>query len=220
MTPEAETEALAAEALAAEAAMTEAVQSIQIAVPDTVSEDVADNAVDYTPDDIPDKDPEAKSGPPKLSEWQDFFSRIVIKYGTDWYMNTMLRDIDPSVLQPSDLVQMHLSPDDRRKIARPFAELANKSKVAKKYGRTIVSSADSVESAMILMKWARTVSRIQKKYRVPKTPKPGLMTRHQHTGTAPEPTMTAEQRSRTVNNGNIGPSPVPSGINFDGFAGN
>ena len=166
-------------------------------------------------DDLPEGDNTALTGPPKVGEWQDFFSRIVIRYGTDLYMNFMLRDIDPDALQPSDYVQLALTADDRKTIARPFAEYANKSKWARKNGRMIVSSADSVESILILMKWARSVSRIGRKYRKPreKTRQPLRTAQHNHQQT---PNGTAAPV-----NGNIGPSPspaVPSGV-FVPFAG-
>jgi hypothetical protein len=163
-------------------------------------------------DDIPDGDNDAKTGPPKVAEWQDFFSRIIIRYGTDFYMNMMLRDIDPELLSPADLVQLKLTSDDRKSIARPFAEFANKSKWARKNGRMIVSSADSVESAMILMKWARTVSRIGRKYRKPreKTRKP-LLPQHQH--------QTASQNGAHVN-GNLGPGAPAEPVIIAEFSGN
>lgn len=206
---------------AAEQGLAEALQSIQVESPGIVSGEVLpytddDESYPEDPVEIPNKDADAKAGPPKLGEWQDFFSRIVIKYGTDWYMNTMLRDIDPALLKPSDLAALSLSADDRKRIARPFAELATKSTVAKKYGRTIVSSADSVESAMILAKWARAVSRIGKKYRPAKQPKTGRP-QHQHSQQA-----VPSQNGHGNANGNLGSGTVPVGnpIIFDGFAGN
>lgn len=164
-------------------------------------------------DSIPDGDNDAKTGPPKVGEWQDFFSRIVIKYGTDMYMNMMLRDIDPAVLEPSDLVQLALSADDRKAIARPFAEFANKSKAARKHGRMIVSSADSVESVMILLKWGRSVSRIGRKHRAPKhrNKPPAQQHQHQH--------VTSQNGAN--GNGNIGPGSLPADpFIVEGFAGN
>jgi hypothetical protein len=206
---------------AAEQGLAEALQSIQVESPGTVSDEVLPYT-DYgtypeDPVEVPNKDADAKAGPPKLGEWQDFFSRIVIKYGTNWYMDMMLRDIDPALLKPSDLAALSLSADDRKKIARPFAELATKSAVAKKYGRTIVSSADSVESAMILAKWARTVSRIGKKYRPAKQPKAVRTQQHQHSQQ-----VVPSQNGHGSANGNLGSGTVPVGnpIVIDGFAGN
>jgi hypothetical protein len=169
-------------------------------------------------DDIPGKDQEARTGPPKIGEWQDFFARIVIRYGTDFYMNLMLRDIDSESLKPSDWAQLSITADERTAIARPFAEFANKSKVARKHGRLIVSSADSVESAILLMKWGRSVSRIARKYKKPKEqPKRQLIPRpHQHQ----TPPAAATAQNGTAVNGNIGSSAVPqSAVVFEPYAG-
>jgi hypothetical protein len=163
-------------------------------------------------DDISGKDQEAKTGPPKIGEWQDFFARIVIRYGTDFYMNLMLRHIDPESLKPSDWAQLSITAEERISIARPFAELANKSKLTRKHGRMIVSSADSVESAILLMKWGRSVSKISKKYRKPKEqdrrrvlPRP-----HQHQPQqAQQATPPAASQNGTAHNGNIGSSALP-----------
>lgn len=194
--------------------LAEAIQSIQVESPVIGSEESSPEYA-YSQEEalaVPGKDADAKAGPPKLSEWQDFFSRIIIKYGTNWYMDMMLRDIDPSVLSPSDLAALTISREDRNRIARPFAELANKSGLARKHGRMIVSSADSVESAMILMKWTRTVSRIGKKYR-PQKPKPARQ-QHQH--------VSPSQNGNGNANGNLGSGTVPVGntIVIDGFSGN
>lgn len=205
-----------------EADLTAVLQSAVLAVPVIDSDATAEGspvlagvAEPSFRDDIPDGDSTAKTGPPKVEEWQKFFSRIVIKYGTDFYMNMMLRDIDPAVLQPSDLAQLHLEEDERKAIARPFAEFANKSKLARKHGRMIVSSADSVESVIILLKWSRSVSRIGRKYRKPreKTRQP-IARPHQH--------QHADQtQNGTTVNGNSGPgTPASPEVVFEGFSGN
>jgi hypothetical protein len=171
-------------------------------------------------DDIQKKDPEAKTGPPKISDWQDFFSRIVIRYGTDFYMNLILRDIDPEQLKPSDWAQLTITAEERIAIARPFAELANKSKLARKHGRMIVSSADSVESAILLMKWGRSVSRISKKYSKPKDGKPkrSLMPRPHNHQTAPA--APAQQQNGAPANGNFRSSPLSqSAVTLEPFSG-
>jgi hypothetical protein len=173
--------------------------------PVTVSEDIGER---------PDKGDISKSGPPKLDEWQDFFGRILIKVATDLYMDVMLRGIDESELSPSELAQLALTSQDRRTIAKPFAELAHKSKFARKHGREIISSADAVESAMILAKWGRRVSRIGAKHRPAKTPK----NQHRH----------QERMGRTSSNGDFGSggpltgtiSPPDEAVIIDGYSGN
>lgn len=196
--------------------LTTALQTAVLAVPLDIGSDVTGPDVPEPSfrDDIQEGDSEARTGPPKVGEWQTFFSRIVIKYGTDLYMNMMLRDIEPDELTPAEIAQLGLSSDERKAIARPFAEFANKSKLARKHGRMIVSSADSVESAMILMRWGRTVSRIGRKHRKPKV-RP-VRGQHQHVNPF------ATQNGSAPVNGNLGSSPLPSEsfVVVEGFAGN
>ena len=215
-----------------ETGLTEALQTAVLSVvPATVSEDTGqDNEHVYPaygvgPDEpagvfeeLDTSNAEARSGPPKIGDWQSFFSRIVIRYGTDIYMNFMLRDIDETTFTPAELAQLAISAEERNVIARPFAELANKSKWARKNGRMIVSSADSVETAMILMKWARNVNRIGNRHRPPKPKRgrPAIIPRqHSHT-----PQTGATQNGAGQVNGNIGPSSPQAAVVFEGFAGN
>jgi hypothetical protein len=209
-----------------ETGLTEALQSAVLSVvPVTDSDVTADDDVYTAPsavapsssfrDDLDTDNSDAKSGPPKIGDWQKFISRIVIKYGTDIYMNFMLRDIDETTLTPAELSQLAITAEERNVIARPFAELANKSKLARKHGRMIIASADSVETTMILMKWARTVSRIGNRHRPPK-PKRGrpaaVPHSHQQTST--------ERNGAGQANGDIRSSAFPGGaVVIEGFAG-
>lgn len=106
-----------------------------------------------------------KSGPPNLDEWQDFFSRIAIRFACDWYITFAFRGIDEDIVSERDLKRLRLTPEERQEIARPFAEFANKSKLLRKHGRTIVATADSFESMVTLGMWFSRVNRIANKYR-------------------------------------------------------
>lgn len=115
--------------------------------------------------------PEAKSGPPSLGEWEDFFARFVIRILVDLYLMMVLGDELLAELTPMEAKQIALSKEDMREIAAPLASLSNKSRFMKKHGRSIIATADSYESVITLMLWMRRVNRIAKKHR-PKQPKP------------------------------------------------
>lgn len=106
-----------------------------------------------------------KAGPPRLDEWQHFFARTVIKGLTDHYIDDVLfRDIDDSVLSDREISRLYLTEDERENIAKPFSELANKSKFMRKHGRMIIASADSAEAVFALSMWFGRVNRIARKY--------------------------------------------------------
>lgn len=109
-----------------------------------------------------------KATPPNVDEWMDFFSRIVIRFLTEWYVDMMFRGIDEDNISDKDAAKLLLTDDERDVIARPFAEYANKNPFMRKHGRQIVAFADSFESIVILGKWYSRVNRIARKYR----PKP------------------------------------------------
>jgi hypothetical protein len=111
------------------------------------------------------RDNKAKAGPPRLDDWQDFISRIVIRTATNFYMDYALRDIDPAALTPSEIVELRLTTEDCQSISKPFAELANKLPFTRKHGRMIIASADSIESGIVLWKWSRRVSRVGNRHR-------------------------------------------------------
>jgi hypothetical protein len=113
---------------------------------------------------------EPKSGPPSLSEWQDFFGRIVVKLLVDFYLYIVLGDIMDD-LTDNEMKSILLSEEDMKEVAAPLAELANKSAFMKKHGRLLVASADSFESVMTLVLWARRVNRVAKKHRPAKPSK-------------------------------------------------
>lgn len=109
-------------------------------------------------------DGRAKSGAPNVDEWLDFFSRIVIRFLTEWYVDFTFRKIDENLVTDSDAEKLLLTEDERNVIARPFAEYANKNPYLRKHGRQIVALADSFESMVIMAQWFARVNRIARKY--------------------------------------------------------
>lgn len=112
-----------------------------------------------------------KSGAPTLDEWQNFFSRIVIRFLTDGYIAYAFRGIDENVLSDKDVQKLKMTKDERNRIAVPFAEYANKSPFARKHGRQVVAAVDSIESMATLAIWMGRVNRISRKYRPQKQQK-------------------------------------------------
>ncbi len=106
----------------------------------------------------------AKSTPPTADEWLDFFARIVFRFITEWYVDFVFRGIDDDLVSDHDAAKLLLTEDERRVIARPFAEYANKNPYLRKHGRQIVAFADSFESLVILGQWFSRVNRIARKY--------------------------------------------------------
>jgi hypothetical protein len=111
-----------------------------------------------------------KSTAPDVDEWLDFFSRIVIRFLTEWYADYMFRGIDEDRITDADAAKLVLTEEERDTIGRPFAEFANKNPFLKKHGRQIVAFSDSFESAVILGRFFMRVNRIAAKYK-PEKPK-------------------------------------------------
>lgn len=110
---------------------------------------------------------EAKSGPPSLDEWTGFFSRVVLKVTTEYYISYAFRGIDEDRLTDREVERLAMTDDERALIATPFAELSNKSKFMRKHGRMIVASGDAFNAAVVFGVWASRVNRIAAKYRPP-----------------------------------------------------
>lgn len=106
-----------------------------------------------------------KGTAPDVDEWLDFFSRIVIRFATEWYVDYMFRGIDEDSITDADLSRLALTEDERDVIARPYAEFANKNPFMRKHGRQIVAFSDSLESTVILGRFYLRVNRIARKYR-------------------------------------------------------
>jgi hypothetical protein len=113
---------------------------------------------------------EAKTGPPSLDEWTGFFSRVVLRVVTEYYISYAFRGIDEELLTEREVERLAMSDDERQLIAVPFAEISNKSKFMRKHGRMIVASGDAFNALVVLGMWASRVNRIAAKYR-PRQPK-------------------------------------------------
>lgn len=114
----------------------------------------------------------AKNGPPHIDEWQDFFSRTLIRAATNFYIEQAFRGIDEDQLTEREITRIAMSEDERDTIARPFAEVANKLKFTRRHGRTIIAFAGTADSVIALGIWFSRVSRIARKYRnTPREPR-------------------------------------------------
>lgn len=113
---------------------------------------------------------DAKTGPPNLDEWTGFFSRVVLRVTTEWYISWAFRGIDEDLLTEREVERLALTDDERQLIAVPLAEMSNKSKFMRKHGRMIVASGDAFNAMVVLGAWASRVNRIAAKYR-PRQPK-------------------------------------------------
>lgn len=150
-------------------------------------------------------EPEAKSGPPSLSEWEDFFGRFVIRLLTEGYIYLVLGDLIDE-LTPTEAKQIMLTKEDMREIAAPLASMSNKSRFMKKHGRGIIAAADSYESVITILMWMRRVNRIAKRHRNMKQPQTMTM----------QPIRTQDGVTDEVPNGY--PSGQVNGIEQPGFS--
>lgn len=101
-----------------------------------------------------------KAGPPSLDEWQQFFSRVVLRVFINWYLDFAFRGIPEDALNERELERLVMTEDERRAVAVPFAELSHKSKLMRKYGRTIVASGGAFEAVITMAAWMRRVNKI------------------------------------------------------------
>lgn len=136
----------------------------------------------------------AKSGVPNIDEWMDFFSRILIRLATDFYIDLAFRGIDEDLLSEREVDRIRLDKEKRDRIARPFAEFSNKNKFTRKHGREIIGLAGSIDALAQLGVWFSSVNRIAAKYR-------------RLSNQSPQPTVTS--RDRLPNN-----QPVPRNENL------
>lgn len=116
---------------------------------------------------------DAKTGPPNLDEWVNFFSRVVLRVTTEWYINYAFRGVDEEMLTDREVERLAMTDEERQMIAVPFAEISNKSKFMRKHGRMIVASGDAFNALVVLGAWASRVNRIASKYK-PKQPVKGV----------------------------------------------
>jgi hypothetical protein len=131
-----------------------------------------------------------KSGPPSLDEWANFFSRVVLRVTTEYYISYAFRGIDEDALTEREVERLAMTDEERDLIATPFAELSNKSKFMRKHGRMIVASGDAFNALVVLGAWASRVNRIAAKYR-PRQAK-AKVTLNGHTGPGSQSTVFAE----------------------------
>lgn len=107
----------------------------------------------------------AKSSPPRIDEWQDFFSRIVIRSACNYYIELAFRGIDEDLLTDREIERIKMQQDERDRIAKPFAEFCCKNKYMRRHGRLIIASGGMSDSLIALGMWQHRVNRIAKKYR-------------------------------------------------------
>lgn len=107
----------------------------------------------------------AQTGMPKIDEWMDFFSRVLIRTATDFAIDMAFRGIDEDLLSDREIDRVRLSDEERHRIAKPMAEFAYKNKFARKHGREILATAGSIDALLQLGVWYTRMSRIAQKYR-------------------------------------------------------
>jgi hypothetical protein len=108
---------------------------------------------------------DAKATIPTIGEWQDFWSRIVLRVACDYYIEMAFRGVDDSLLSDRDLDRLQMTDDERKRIAVPIAEFSHKSKFMRKHGRAIVASGGMVDAIVALGKWTSRVNRIARRYK-------------------------------------------------------
>jgi hypothetical protein len=111
------------------------------------------------------KDDRARAGPPTLDEWEDFFARVVLLTFMEWYVTFVFRSVDDEIVSDEDMARCVMSKEDRKAIAIPLAEFANKSSVARKHGRQVIALFESMEAILILGMWMSRVNRIARRYK-------------------------------------------------------
>lgn len=124
---------------------------------------------------------DAKAGPPSLDEWSKFFSRVVLRMTTQWYLNYAFRGIDDDALTEREIERLAMTDEERKTIAVPFAELSHKSKFMRKHGRTLVASGDAFNAMVVMGAWMSRVNKIAGKYR-PREPKANVRINDEYRG--------------------------------------
>lgn len=173
----------------------------------------------------------AKTGIPGIDEWMEFFSNILIKVATDYYIDLAFNGIDEDLLTDREVQRIKMQTEERDRIARPFAELAYKSKWTRKHGRSIIAAAGSVDAVVQLGMWYSRVNRIARKYRrmsqgPPPPPMPRMQAREPQ-GPPPPPYMPETEgsgdertgQSSPVNGHDRGWRPTVAGSVVRGFEG-
>jgi hypothetical protein len=126
-----------------------------------------------------DKLPPPKVKAPDFSEWHDYFGNFALKWITRGYVAWVFRGVDRyELLSEQDNDALELDEQAASDIAKPLAHMANRSKLAKTYGRVIIDSSDGVAAFITLGMWMNRVNRIAKPYREGH--------KHEHRGTESE----------------------------------
>lgn len=108
---------------------------------------------------------DASKNMPRLDEWQDFFSRILLRVLCDWYISFAFRGIDEDALTDREVDRLQLTKDERQRIAVPFAELSYKSRLMRRHGRTIIASGGAFDALVTLGAWTSRVNRIARRHK-------------------------------------------------------
>jgi len=133
--------------------------------PEDETGDGIDDSRLHQPAEEPPPAREAKANIPTIDEWQDFWSRIALRVACDYYIDLAFRGVDETVISDRDIERIRLRDDERKRIATPLAELSHKSKVMRKYGRTIIASGGAFDAIVTLGQWTSRVNRVARKYR-------------------------------------------------------
>lgn len=110
------------------------------------------------------KEDKAKATPPRVDEWQAFFSRVV-RGMCNGYIEMCFRGVDEDLLSDREIDSLKITQDERDRIAKPPAEFANKFAWTRKHGRLIISAGGLSDSFIALLMWMRRVNRIARKYK-------------------------------------------------------
>jgi hypothetical protein len=136
------------------------------AVGDIVDAEIVDDGKSRLKSDRPEAlDRDAKSGIPNIDEWMHFFSNVILRLATDWYIEMAFRGVDEDLLSEREVDKIKLDKSERDRVARPLAEYSNKAKFTRKHGRMIIASADSIDAVLQLGMWFSRVNRIAAKYK-------------------------------------------------------
>jgi hypothetical protein len=136
-----------------------------------------------------------KSGIPTLDEWMDFFSRVLLRLATDFYIDWVFRGIDENVLSERDIERIKMTDQERDRIAKPFAEFAYKNKFARKHGREIIATAGSFDALLQLGLWYSRVSRIAARCKNPN----GKPSKQRGTKDKPTPVVVIQPETESPN---------------------
>lgn len=136
--------------------------------------------------------PPPKVRAPDFSEWHDYLGNFAIKWITRGYVAFVFRGVDRyELLSDQDNQALELDDEQLSDVAKPLAHLANRSKIATKYGRVVIDSSDGVIACIQLGMWGSRVNRIARKYR--ETGKQEIISEHASTAPGEDVPGTTEE---------------------------